>query len=128
MLNLANKLSIFALLHNVEPALFHPQLQASRGEIAAEKDLAGGRGNVNEPSTPSRHMGAHGQSRHIDIAFLINLQEGEATAVKAASLEKSKLVRRRHNGVRVRRTTEGETQQRHTTDRALFYYPTDFAM
>src|SRR5215469_13822565 len=43
MLNLANKLSIFTFLRDLQPALFHPQLQAPRGEIAAEKDLAGGR-------------------------------------------------------------------------------------
>jgi len=121
--NLRDEFSVLALFYDPQAAVFHPQIEASRCEIAAEKKCACGRSDINEASAARRDVRTESQSRHVDVSLLIDLEEGEATAVKTGPLEKGELIRRGNDGVCVRSAPEGKIQQGHAADCTLFDDP-----
>src|SRR5262249_20513183 len=91
--NLRDEFSVLALFCNSDAAILYPQVEPSRRKIAAEKNGSGGCGDINKTSTARCHVRTESQSRHVDVTLAINLQEGEATAIKTSPLKKGELIR-----------------------------------
>ena len=73
-------------------------------------------------------MRTEAELRHVHRTAAVDLQEREQRGVEARALEIGELVRRRHEGVGVGGAAEGEVEQRHAADGALFDDPGDLAV
>src|SRR5438132_1672360 len=92
-------------------------------EVAAEDEVAGACGDVDEAPDAGGDVRPRGQARHVDAAVRVDLQEREQAAVEAAPLEVGELVGGGDDGLRVGGTPELEPQQGHPTDRPLLDHP-----
>ena len=92
MLDLIDELAYPALTLNVQAAGGNVEAGACRVR-AADDDVSGVGGDVDEAADTGGHVGTRGQARNVDVALAIDLHEGKKAAIEPAALEIAELVR-----------------------------------
>ena len=92
MLDLVDELTHSALALDVQAASGDVEAGAG-GVCAADDDVSGVGGDVDEATDTGGDVGAGGQPGDVDVALTVDLHEGKEAAVEAAALEIAELVR-----------------------------------